>query len=88
MDYYRIEVKQSAARDIKKIPKIYIKKITSSVTELERNPFPGSCKKIKSSESMYRIRIGDYRVIYEVITNEKLVIIHYIRHRKDVYRNL
>ncbi len=88
MDYYRIEIKKSAEKDIRKIPKSYIKKITASITELAGNPYPASCKKIKSSDSLYRIRISDFRVIYEVLNNDRIIMIHYIRHRKDVYRNI
>ncbi len=88
MAYYKIEINKSASKDIRKLPKIYIKKITSSVVELGSNPFPGGSKKIKISESLYRIRVGDYRIIYEIFTKERIIMIHYIRHRKDVYRNL
>lgn len=88
MDYYKIEIKNSAAKDIKKLPGTHIKKVTNSIIELQRNPFPDNCKKLKTLGSLFRIKIGDYRVIYEVQTKVRLIIVHYARHRKDVYRNL
>ncbi len=88
MDYYKIEIKKSVQKDVKKLPEIEIRKITSSILKLKDNPFPVNCKKIQPSESLYRIRVGDYRVIYEVLAKEKKIMVHYIRHRKDVYRNL
>lgn len=44
MDYYKIEIKNSAAKDIKKLPGTHIKKVTNSIIELQRNPFPDNCK--------------------------------------------
>jgi mRNA interferase RelE/StbE len=88
MDYYKIDIKKSTAKDLKKLPETFIKKIVHSIGELSNNPFPINCKKLKTSESLFRIKIGDYRVIYEVPLKRKQIMIHYIRHRKDVYRNL
>lgn len=88
MVYYKIEIKKSAQKDLRRFPEIEIKKITRSILRLKDNPFPVNCRKIQLSESLYRIRVGDYRVIYEVLIKEKTIMIHYIRHRKDVYRNL
>lgn len=51
-------------------------------------PLPVQSIKLSGLENLYRLRIGDYRIIYEVDEADELVTIHYIRHRKDVYRNL
>jgi mRNA interferase RelE/StbE len=53
---------------------------------LAENPFPPGCRKLQGSRDAYRIRVGDYRVVYEVATGRLLVEIVRVRHRKDVYR--
>lgn len=86
MASYRIEILRSANKDVRKIDKRYIESIFNTVKSLSENPFPLNCKKIKGSESSYRIRIGDYRIIYEVESKQKMVTIYHIRHRKDAYK--
>ena len=53
---------------------------------LAENPFPRGVEKLSGSEHAYRIRLGDYRVVYEVVAELKLVEVQRVRHRKDVYR--
>ncbi|MFQ5586771.1 MAG: type II toxin-antitoxin system RelE/ParE family toxin [Thermodesulfobacteriota bacterium] len=61
-------------------------KILEAVVSLSDNPFPPQYRKLHGAELIYRIRIGDYRVIYQVNTETKCIVIYHIRHRKDVYR--
>jgi len=62
-------------------------KIVSAIDELETNPQPKGSKKLQAStENAYRIRIGDYRVIYVIEEDIKIVDIRKVGHRKDVYR--
>ncbi|MEI6862024.1 MAG: type II toxin-antitoxin system RelE/ParE family toxin [Verrucomicrobiota bacterium] len=58
----------------------------AAVAQLAIEPFPHGSQKLAGSEHTYRIRIGDYRVIYEVLTELRRVEIQRVRHRKDVYR--
>jgi len=58
----------------------------TEVELLADEPFPHGCDKLAGSDHTYRIRVGDYRVVYEVFTNSKIVEIQRVRHRKDVYR--
>lgn len=53
---------------------------------LADNPFPVQSRKMKGSETSYRLRIGDYRVIYQVDTENKAVVIYHVRHRKNAYK--
>ncbi|MBT6229117.1 MAG: type II toxin-antitoxin system RelE/ParE family toxin [Candidatus Scalindua sp.] len=64
----------------------YIPKIFDAIESLAKNPFPVQSKKLKDSESCYRLRVGDYRVIYQVDTQHKFVIIYHVRHRKGAYK--
>lgn len=86
MGLYRINPKGSVEHDLRKIHRQYIPKILEAIEGLAENPFPPQSKKLKDSESSYRLRIGDYRVIYQVDTQEMTVDIYCVRHRKDAYR--
>ena len=83
---YRIEWKPSALRELKRIDHHMIGRIIKDVESLSTNPFPPGIKKLYGSDHTYRLRIGDYRVIYEVITSHVIIEVIRIRHRKDVYR--
>jgi mRNA interferase RelE/StbE len=56
------------------------------VAKLAGEPLPHGSEKLTGSERTYRIRIGDYRVVYELFRDAKIVVIQRVRHRKDVYR--
>ncbi|NCD43059.1 MAG: type II toxin-antitoxin system RelE/ParE family toxin [Bacteroidia bacterium] len=86
MDTYRIDWKASALRELKRLDRKIVPRIITSVEALSSNPFPSGVKKLHGGESTFRIRIGDYRVIYEVSSNHLIVEIARIRHRKDVYK--
>ena len=84
MDCYKIVWKKTAIKELRKIPKNYLKKITDRIADLSVNPYPGDCVKIRSKDFCYRMRISDYRIVYS-IQNELLVIeIIRIKHRKNV----
>lgn len=82
---YKIEIKKSAVKEIKKLPANDIKKILEKISSLVENPRPAGCLKL-SGEEKYRIRFGVYRVLYEIQDNLLLVIVVKVSHRKDVYR--
>jgi mRNA interferase RelE/StbE len=85
---YKILWKNSAEHDLKSIPSFYIKKIVLAIESLETNPLPVNSRKLKTTEQHYRIRVGDYRIIYQFVQEPKQLIIIHIRHRKDAYRYL
>ena len=86
MDLFKISWKSSSEHDLRKIDRQYISRILDVIESLADNPFPSQSKKLKDSESSYRIRIGEYRVIYQVDSKMKEITIYYIRHRKDAYK--
>jgi mRNA interferase RelE/StbE len=83
---FRIEWKKSTRKDLRKLPASTTERIVEAVESLSQNPFPHGVEKLSGSEHAYRIRLGDYRIVYEVVTESKLVEIQRVRHRKDVYR--
>ena len=86
MALYKINWKSSSEHDLRKIDKQYIPRILDAIESLADNPFPSQSKKLKDSESGFRLRIGDYRIIYQVDSEKKEIIIYHLRHRKDAYR--
>ena len=83
---FHIEWKKSTRKDLRKLPAKTVKDVLEAVEGLADNPFPQGVEKLSGSEHAYRIRLGDYRVVYEVVKETKLVEIQRVRHRKDVYR--
>ncbi|MAD41600.1 MAG: type II toxin-antitoxin system mRNA interferase toxin, RelE/StbE family [Arcobacter sp.] len=86
MALYKIKWKLSAKKEFKKIDKSEIKKIFTSIEKLSNDPFPSSYKKILGTESIYRIKIGNYRVIYSIEKDALIIEIIRVRHRKEAYR--
>jgi len=85
---YRIEIKKSAAKKLKKIPRPDQKRISIAIDNLAENlPNPDTTK-MKGNNPFHKIRVGDYRIIYEIQNNVLLILIIKIGHRKDIYRNL
>lgn len=87
MDIYRIEWKNSALKELKRIDRTIIQKIIDTIQSLATDPRPSGVRKLRGSELSYRIRVADYRIIYEVIDDMLLILIIRVRHRKDVYRD-
>jgi mRNA interferase RelE/StbE len=84
---YRIEFRPAALRDLKKLPKDVLTRISGKITALADDPRPLGVEKLSgSAEDFYRIRVGDYRVLYTVQDKVLLVIIIKVRHRREVYR--
>jgi mRNA interferase RelE/StbE len=85
-DPYTLKFKPSVRKDLHNVPSHVISSILSAIEELSFNPYPSGVVKLTDTDSYYRIRKGDYRIIYEVLSTERLICIMYIRHRKKAYR--
>jgi mRNA interferase RelE/StbE len=82
---YTVELKPSAGKELGRLPSKLIKRIFPRLEDLSRDPRPAGCKKLKGGQQEWRIRIGDYRVVY-VIDDAKLAVsVTRIRHRSAVY---
>ena len=86
MENFSIQWRNSTKKDIRNLPCQEVPRIIAAAVELSNNPMPNGSQKLAGSERSYRIRVGDYRIVYEVFTDLKIVEIQRIRHRKDVYR--
>lgn len=85
MDAYQIEWKPSALKELKRIDKTIVPRIVDTAQSLASNPRPSGVRKIKGSSRLFRVRVADYRIVYEVIDEKLLIHIVRVRHRKDVY---
>jgi mRNA interferase RelE/StbE len=86
MGSYRIEWKHSATKELKRLPRDVIHRVIVAVEQLAKEPRPSGAKKLVTAEHTYRIRIGDYRIIYSIFESALVVEIIRVKHRKDVYR--
>ena len=82
---YKIFFKPSALKELDKIPEVFARKILNKINELKNNPKPPKSKKLENIDG-FRIRIGEYRVIYITDDSAKEIRIMAIGHRKDIYR--
>jgi len=85
MESYKIEIKKSAAKEIEKLPQKVLCRVIEKIKQLSVDPRPSGCKKL-SGEEKYRIRVGEYRVLYEIIDDTLVIYVVKVSHRKDVYR--
>jgi mRNA interferase RelE/StbE len=85
MASYRIELKKSAAKEIERLPSVVLKRIIEKIESLATNPRPQGCKKL-SGEEKYRVRVGQYRILYEIMDEVLIVYVVKVSHRKEVYR--
>ena len=85
MEPYRIIVKQSVSKDLRKIPKKEVKRILSAIQALAENPRPPQSKKL-SGQERYRLRQGSYRILYSIEDENLVVCVVKVGNRRDVYR--
>jgi mRNA interferase RelE/StbE len=83
---YRVEILKSAEKTLDKIPEKISSKIIEIIKTLRYAPRPYGCIKLVGIDKTYRIRVGDYRIVYEIHDGVLLVMVISVDHRKDVYR--
>lgn len=82
---YQVQISNRAAKALEKLPDGSFERITKAIQELAENPRPPGCKKMKGRQG-YRIRVGDYRVVYEIEDDKLLVLIIDVGHQREIYR--
>jgi len=80
--------KSSAEKDLRKIPREMVPRIFEHVENFAWDPVPHDAYKLAITENLYRIRVGDYRIIYQVLHESRELTVIYIRHRSVAYRGL
>jgi len=83
---YRVEFKPSAAKAVRKLPVAVQRRILDRVEALAGDPRPQGCDKLEGLRDLYRVRVGQYRVVYQVSDKLLLVLVVRVAHRREVYR--
>jgi len=85
---YELYVERHAEKDLNKLPPPLFSQIAAKIGKLASEPHPRESKKIKGSLKDWRLRIGDYRVLYEIDNVTKKITIMRVKHRREAYRDL
>ena len=83
---HQIVVERSAEKDLKKLSSEVRPRVISAIQALAKNPRPSGSSKLAGADNDWRIRVGDYRIVYEISDEVRIVRINRVRHRRDVYR--
>jgi mRNA interferase RelE/StbE len=86
MASYSIEWKASAAKELRRLPKQIIARVLPAVEALAMTPRPDGVRKLTGSENSYRIRVGEYRVVYNIFDRRLVIEVIRIRDRKEAYK--
>ncbi len=83
---WQIDIARDARKELARLhPQMQVR-ISKAILALETNPFPPACKKLKNRDG-FRLRVGDYRVLYLADPRTKKIVVGVIRHRREAYRD-
>jgi mRNA interferase RelE/StbE len=82
---YSIEVKPSARKELEALPDSMLARVLQKIETLRAEPHPAGCKKLKGYKDQWRVRVGDWRVVYIINHPAKLISVTRIAHRREVY---
>lgn len=85
MPNYTIVFARSARKELESLPSSSVQRIFPKIEALASNPRPPGCKKLRGSQNLWRIRIGDYRIIYSVDDKKIVIDVIAVRHRSEAY---
>jgi mRNA interferase RelE/StbE len=83
---YAVTFTRSARKELQRLPAAAVELVFPRIAELAKQPRPAGCRKLEAEDKLWRIRIGDYRVIYSIDDKSRVVDIRLVRHRADAYR--
>lgn len=86
MRSYHVRFTKRAAKELSKLPRTAQERIAAAVDGLKEEPRPAGVTKLSGDAELYRIRVGDYRVLYGIEDDVLLVLVVRVGHRRDVYR--
>lgn len=86
MIMYRVFLERTAEKDLERLSSEIHDRVIAAIRSLGHNPRPADCRKLAGSKNDWRIRVGDYRVIYEIADSIRIVRVNRVRHRREVYR--
>jgi mRNA interferase RelE/StbE len=83
---YRVLLERAAEKDLSRLSPEIDDRVIAAIQALATNPRPPGCRKLAGSKHDWRIRVGDYRVVYEIADTIRIVRVNRVRHRREVYR--
>jgi mRNA interferase RelE/StbE len=83
---YRVEVAPAAVRQLRKLDPTARRRVQAAIELLAQEPRPSGAKKLAGGEGEWRVRTGDYRIVYEISDTVLLVLVVAVGHRRDIYR--
>jgi mRNA interferase RelE/StbE len=83
---YRVLLERAAEKELSRLSSEIHDRVIAAIQALRRSPRPPGCRKLAGSKNDWRIRVGDYRVVYEIADDIRIVRINRVRHRREVYR--
>jgi mRNA interferase RelE/StbE len=85
---YRLAIRPAAERDLRALPPDMLARVDARIRALADQPRPHGVERLRGPQGGLRLRVGDYRILYDVDDAQQIVIIGRVRHRRDVYRRL
>jgi mRNA interferase RelE/StbE len=85
---YEVIIEDSAARTIRKLPRDIQSRVVEKLESLADNPRPPGHVKLSGPQDLYRVRVGNYRIVYQIGDDRRVVIVLVVAHRRDAYRGL
>jgi mRNA interferase RelE/StbE len=82
---YTVEIKKSAEREMNRLPEAVHQRVSQRILALGSDPRPPNCRKLEGGEG-YRLRVGDYRVLYTIDDHQRRILIFSVAHRREAYR--
>jgi mRNA interferase RelE/StbE len=83
---YSVELKPPARKELEALPDNVLSRVVRKVESLGQTPRPAGCKKLKGYKDQWRVRVGDWRVVYIVDDKTRLVSVTRVAHRREVYK--
>ena len=87
MSVYQLKFRKKAEKDLEKLPKHIIKRIDKAILALSNNPRPSGCRKLEGRQDEWRIRVGDYRIVYSIQDDILIIEVIRIAHRQGAYKH-
>jgi len=83
---YRVLLEHAAEKDLSRLSSEIHDRVIAAIQALANNPRPSGCRKLAGGKNDWRIRVGDYRIVYEIADEIRVVRVNRVRHRREVYR--
>jgi mRNA interferase RelE/StbE len=83
---YTVVLTQAAQRDLRALDRRTLQRVDQKIRALATNPRPSGAEKLKGASDVYRVRVGDYRILYQIEDDRLIVAVVRVRHRREVYR--